>query len=218
MACRRTSRLAHLKGELIDLIYPRRTGPDQQPPQIDDSSLPIDPELLDTIESLLVQRAGEVESRIEAVDRKLLSLFSLTSLLAVLSLGAVAGAAGLIPIADKTERWIAWLAIVLIGYILIQLIWAVNATVSGLQPGGYATRNKQTISPFDGESVSDYRRRQITDALYTTEQREWATNFKVSHMKVALKAIRNIIVPLVGLFLVAGTLAIVKLQPPESSC
>lgn len=217
MARLRNLRLGRLIDELIDLIYPRRTGPDQPPPVFDESPLQIRPELLDIIETLLVQRAAEVESRMEAVDRKLLSLFSLTSLLAVLSLGTIAGAAGLIPISDKTESRTAWLAIAIIGYILVQLIWAVKATVSGLQPGEYAARNKLTISPTDTESVEDYRYRQVRDALYTTEQREWATNLKVSHLKVALKAIRNITVPLMALFLVAGILVYTKLQPPANS-
>lgn len=217
MARLRNLRLGHLIDELIDLIYPRRTGPDQPSPVFDESPLQIRPELLDIIETLLVQRAAEVESRMEAVDRKLLSLFSLTSLLAVLSLGTIAGAAGLIPISDKTESRTAWLAIAIIGYILVQLIWAVKATVSGLQPGEYAARNKLTISPTDTESVEDYRYRQVRDALYTTEQREWATNLKVSHLKVALKAIRNITVPLMALFLVAGILVYTKLQPPANS-
>ena len=216
MACLRIPKLERLIEEVIDLIFPRRTGPDQPPPEFDESPYPVRKELLDAIENLLVQRAAEVESRIEAVDRKLLSLFSLTSLLAVLSLGTIAGAAGLIPITDHTERKIAWLAIAIIAYILVQLIFAVNATVSGLQPGQYAVRYKMTILPSDTESVDDYRRRQIRDGLYMTEQREWTTNRKVSHLKVALKALRNIVVPLVLLFLVAGVLAYIKLAPKES--
>ena len=146
------------------------------------------------------------------VDRKLLSLFRLTSLIATLATVLLAGAAGLIPGVQQDERTLAWAAIGLILYMMVQLICAVNSTIRGLEASRYASQTKTTLMPLGGERAHGYRRRQLRDVMYVTEQHEWATNRKVTHMKVAYRAIRNTVLPLAGLIAIATALAYMKLQ------
>ena len=70
---------------------------------------------------------------------------------------------------------------------------------------------KSSILPLDLETVHSYKRRQIRDIMYVTDQHDWATNRKVEQMQIAYKAIRNTAVPLVGLTVVATILACTRL-------
>lgn len=203
--------LSFLAVQALDCIWPRITGPREKPPKFDEQYYGISPELLEAVENNVTQRMAQAENRMVAVDRKLLALFRLTSLLATLSVALLAGAAGLFPTVKDTERTVAGISIILITYAMIQLICAARATIKGLEASRYASQTKETILPLDREADHAYRRRQIRDVIYVTEQHEWATNRKVSHMQVAYRAIRNTILPLIGLMATAAVLAYVRL-------
>ena len=204
--------LRNFGNQAVDLLWPRITGIKESPPVFDEQPPDVPPELLDTVELMLSQRITQAENRMVTVDRKLLPIFRLTSLLATLVTALLAGAASLIPGVQQDERTLAWAAIGLILYMMVQLICAVNSTIGGLEASRYASQTKATLIPLRGERANDYRRRQFRDVIYVTEQHEWATNLKVSHMKVAYRAIRNTVLPLVGLIAVATTLAYMKLH------
>ncbi len=199
--------------QIIDLIWPRITGPQEGKPVSGGKRHSIAPELLEAIENNVIQLMAQAESRMDTVDRKLLSLFGLTSLLATAAIALMVGAAELANTDEDIERCLAWIAITFILYSMVQLICGVNATISGLKPSGYASQTTETILPLDLETVHSYKRRQISDVMDVTDQREWATNRKVSHMKVAYRAISNTVPPLVGLICIATILAYTKLGP-----
>ena len=203
--------LKYLKNQAIDLIWPRLIGPQEKPPELDEQPHVISRELLEVVEKILVQRMVQAENRMVAVDRKLLPLFRLTSLLATLTAVSLAGAAGLIPTNEGAEQALVWVAVCLILYGMIQLICAVNATIRGLEASRYASQTKESILPLDRERTLSYRRRQVRDVMYVTEQHDWATNRKVSHMMVAYRAIRNSVLPLVGLIATATVLVSMRL-------
>lgn len=203
--------LNFLAVQALDCIWPRITGPREKPPTFDEQYCGIASELLEAVEDNMTQRMAQAENRMVAVDRKLLALFRLTSLLATLAIALLAGAAGLIPTVEDTERILAGTSIVLITYTMVQLICAARATIKGLEASRYASQTKETILPLDRESEHEYRRRQIRDVIYVTEQHEWATNRKVSYLQVAYRAIRNTILPLMGLMATAMVLAYVRL-------
>lgn len=205
------ARLKCLKDQAIDFIWPRLTGPQEKPPELDEQPHVISGELLEVVEKILVHRMVQAENRTVTVDRKLLSLFRLTSLLATLTAVTLAGAARFIPTNKGAEQAFVWVAIWLILYAMIQLICAVNATIQGLEASGYASQTKGTILPLDRERALAYRRRQVRDVMYLIEQHEWATNRKVSHMLIAHRAIRNSVLPLVGLIVTATVLVSMKL-------
>ena len=194
------------------MLWPRITGDEESPPVIDQQPPYILPELLDSVETMLTKRMMQAENRMETVDGKLLSLFRLTSLLATLVIALLAGAAGLIPNVLQDERALVWAAIGLILYMVVQLICAVNSTIKGLEASGYASQSKATIMPLARETVFEYKRRQFRDIIFVAEQNEWKTNQKVSHMKVAHRAIRNTVLPLIGLIAIVATLTFMKLH------
>ena len=211
MATRLRNLPGWLQDQLLDLIWPRVTGPKELLPQLDEYDYNIAPELLDTVETISVQQMTQTENRMAAVDRKLLALFRLTSLLAMLVSVLLAGAAGLITRVDQNERILATVAIGLIVYAMLQLVRAVKATINGLEASRYASQTKETILPIKGESVDSYRSRQVRDILYVIEQHLWATNNKVNYMQLALRAIKNTLVPLAGLIIAAIFLACLRL-------
>ena len=212
MAHRLKSFLRNLGVQSGDMLWPRITGDEEKSPVIDEQPPYIFPELLATVENMLTQRMTQSETRTATVDGKLLSLFRLTSLLATLVIALLAGAAGLIPSVQREERSLVWAAIGLILYMVAQLICAVNSTIKGLEASGYVSQTKATIMPLPGETVYQYKRRQFRDIIFVAEQNEWRTNQKVSHMKVAHRAIRNTVFPLVGLIGVVATLTFMKLH------
>ena len=196
---------------IADLIWPRITGPREEMPGWSETRHSILPELLEAVENIVIQRMVQAESRMAAVDRKLLSLFRLTSLLATIAIALLAGATRLIYTNEDVERYLALGAIVLILYSMLQLICGMNATIQGLEASRYASQTKDTILPLDLETAHSYKRRQIRDIMDVTDQHEWATNRKVDHMKIAYKAIRNTALPLVGLTVIATILACTRL-------
>ena len=212
MADRLNFSFRNLGDQAADLLWPRITGGKESSPVIDEQPPYILPELLDPVENMLTLRMAQAENRTATVDGKLLSLFRLTSLLATLVAALLAGAAGLIPSVQQDEGVLVWAAIGLISYMVVQLICAVNSTIRGLEASGYASQTKATIMALPGETVYEYRRRQFRDIIYVAEQNEWKTNQKVSHMKVAHRAIRNTVLPLVGLIAVVATLAFMNLH------
>ncbi len=203
--------LKKLIDQSMDCVWPRITGPQEKPPEFDEQPHVISRQLLDAVEKILIQRMVQAENRSVAVDRKLLSLFRLTSLLATLTAVALAGAAGFIPTNKGAEQAFVWVAVGLILYAMIQLICAVRATIQGLEASGYASQSKETILPLDRERTLAYRRRQVRDVMFLTEQHDWATNRKVSHMLIAHRAIRNSVLPLVGIIVTATILVSMKL-------
>ena len=211
MAHRLTSILDSHWAQLLDFIWPRITGGKETRPQFQEQGHSIAPEMIDAIETILSNQMTQSENRMTAVDRKLLSLFRLTSLLATLVIALLAGAAGLISKIDQNEQIAAGVAIILILYTMLQLILAVRATISGLEASRYASQTKETILPLEEEHLDSYRNRQIRDIIYVIEQHQWATNSKVSHMQVAYRAIRNTIVPIVGLIASATYLAYLRI-------
>jgi hypothetical protein len=54
-----------------------------------------------------------------------------------------------------------------------QLLWAVKATVSRLQPGNTRPRLNELSLQSMMNRRPNYQSRQIAGALYTTDQREW---------------------------------------------
>ena len=196
---------------IADLFWPRITGPREEMPVWGEIRHSILSELLEAVEKIVIQRMAQAESRMVTVDRKLLSLFRLTSLLATIAIALLAGATGLIRADEDMERHLALTAIVLILYSMLQLICGMNATIRGLEASRYASQTKDTIFPLDLETVHSYKRRQIRDIMYVTDQHEWATNRKVEYMQIAYKAIRNTALPLVGLTVVATILACTRL-------
>ena len=188
----------------IDIVWPRTAGSKENPPEFEEELPDISQELLDRIENTLIQQAPLSQNRMVAVDRKLLSLFGLTSLLAALTTAFLAGAAGIIPgNTDRTEKILVWIGTTFLLYIMVQLARAVLATIKGLERSDYASQTKETMLQFGKETESEYRRRQIRDVTYVSEQHEWATNRKVEHIQVAYRAIRNTIPPFAGVVIVA---------------
>ena len=213
MAHRLISFFRNVADAAADILWPRITGGEDSPPGIDQQPPYILPELLDSVEKMLTQRMTHSENRMTTVDGKLLSLFRLTSLLATLLVVALlAGATGLIASVQQDEGTLIWAAIGLILYMVVQLICAVNSTIKGLEASGYERQSKATIMPLTRETVFEYKRRQFRDMIYVAEQSEWRTNQKVSHMKVAHRAIRNTVLPLMGLIAVVVTLTFLKLH------
>jgi len=196
---------------IVDLIWPRITGPREKMPAWSETRHSIPPELLEAVENTAIQRMVQAESRMAVVDRKLLSLFRLTSLLATIAIALLAGATGLIHTDEDVELYLALAAIPLILYSMLQLMCGMNATTRGLEASIYASQTKDSILPLDLETVHSYKRRQIRDIMDVTDQHDWATNRKVEHMQIAYKAIRNTALPLVGLTVVATILACTKL-------
>ena len=196
---------------IADLVWPRISGPQEKMPLWGETPQSILPELLDGVENIVIQRMAQAESRMVTVDRKLLSLFRLTSLLATIAIALLAGATGLIRADEDVERYLALTAIILILYSMLQLICGMNATIRGLEASRYASQTKDSILPLDLETVHSYKRRQIRDIMYVTDQHDWATNRKVEHMQIAYKAIRNTALPLVELTVVATILACTRL-------
>ena len=212
MAHRLISFFRNLGNAAADMLWPRITGGEESSPVIDQQPPYILPELLDSVETMLTKRMTQAENRMATVDGKLLSLFRLTSLLATLVIALLAGAAGFIPNVLQDERALVWAAIGLILYMVVQLICAVNSTIKGLEASGYASQSKATIMPLARETVFEYKRRQFRDIIFVAEQNEWKTNQKVSHMKVAHRAIRNTVLPLIGLIAIVATLTFMKLH------
>ena len=207
MACVMTE----LRDRVVDFVWPRATGSQENPPDYFDGPFGLTANLLDEVEEMLLQRMPQAENRMVAVDRKLLSLFSITSLLATITIAILIGAAGLTPTEDQHERILALPAIVLILYGILQLTRALSATVQGLERSRYALQSKVTIMPLEGEDLIQYKERQISDIIYVTEQHEWATNRKVTQLAVAYRAIRNATISLAGLVAVALALAYLRL-------
>ena len=202
-----------LRDGAMDIVWPRTTGGNEKPPEFEEGLPDISQELLDRIENTLNQQAPLAQNRMVAVDRKLLSLFGLTSLLATLTTALVAGAAGIIPgNVERTEKILVWVGMSFLLYIVIQLVRAVLATIKGLERTDYASQTKETMLQFGKETESEYRRRQIRDVTYVSEQHEWATNRKVEHIQVAYRAIRNTVPPFAGVVIISVTFAFIRIN------
>lgn len=211
MATQLKGLVASIGDQFVDLFWPRITGPRELPPKFDEQAYNIRPELLDTVETMLVHQMTQAENRMASVDRKLLALFRLTSLLAMLVSVLLAGAASLITRVDQNESILASIAIMLIVYAMLQLVRAVKATINGLEASRYASPTKGTILPLKEEEADSYRNRQIRDILYVIDQHLWATNNKVNQMQLAYRSIKNTLLPLVGLIVAAICLAYLRL-------
>ena len=205
--------LIRLRDGAIDFAWPRTTGSKENPPQFEEKLPDISQELLDRIENTLIQQAPLSQNRMVAVDKKLLSLFGLTSLLATLTTAFLAGAASIIPgNVERTEKILIWVGMSFLLYIMVQLTRAVLATIKGLERSDYASQTKDTMLQFGKETESEYRRRQIRDVTYVSEQHEWATNRKVEHIQVAYRAIRNTIPPFAAVVIVAVAFALMRVN------
>ena len=205
--------LIRLRDGAIDFVWPRKTGSKENPPQFEEKLPDISQELLDRIENTLIQQAPLSQNRMVAVDKKLLSLFGLTSLLATLTTAFLAGAASIIPgNVERTEKILIWVGMSFLLYIMVQLTRAVLATIKGLERSDYASQTKDTMLQFGKETESEYRRRQIRDVTYVSEQHEWATNRKVEHIQVAYRAIRNTIPPFAAVVIVAVAFALMRVN------
>ena len=205
--------LRAIRDGAIDLVWPRTAGSKEKPPEFEEELPEISQELLDRIESALTQQAPLSQNRMVAVDRKLLSLFGLTSLLATLTTAFLAGAASIIPgNVERTEKILIWIGMLFLLYIMVQLTRAVLATIKGLERSNYASQTRDTMLQFGQESESEYRRRQIRDVMYVSEQHEWATNRKVEHIQVAYRAIRNTIPPFAVIVIVAVVFALMRVN------
>ena len=203
--------MTELRDKVIDFFWPRSTGSQESPPGYFDGPFELTVDLSDEVKEMLFQRMPQAENRMVAVDRKLLSLFRITSLLATITIAVLVGAAGLTPSGEPQERILASIAIVLILYGILQLTCALSATVRGLERSRYARQSKETLMPLEGEDLSQYKERQISDIIYVTEQHEWATNRKVTQLAIAYRAIRNATISLVGLVGVALIVAYLRL-------
>ena len=213
MACSSHGLLRSLRDGAIDFVWPRTAGSKEKPPEFEETSPEISQELLDRIENTLNQQAPLAQNRMVAVDRKLLSLFGLTSLLATLTTALVAGAASIIPgNVERTEKILVWVGMSFLLYIVIQLVRAVLATIKGLERTDYASQTKETMLQFGKETESEYRRRQIRDVTYVSEQHEWATNRKVEHIQVAYRAIRNTVPPFAGVVIISVAFAFIRIN------
>ena len=197
----------------VDLVWPRATGSKEKPPEFEEELPYVSQELLDRIENTLIQQAPLSQNRMVAVDRKLLSLFGLTSLLAALTTAFLAGAASIIPgNVEQTEKILVWVGMSFLLYIMVQLTRAVLATIKGLERSDYASQTKETMMQFGQESEPEYRRRQIRDVTYVSEQHEWATNRKVEHIQVAYRAIRNTVPPFAGIVIIAVVFVFMRIN------
>ena len=159
----------NFRDKLSDWIWPRRTGPRESQPKGEcapDGS----EEILIKVEEYARAFATREEEREKTTDRKLFSLFSISSVASSVIIAGLIGAATVtLPETTSGLKYLVTPAIVLIGYIALQLLIAVGNTVQGLSARGYLSANADSVLPNEEDDKGKYMARQH-DENHQTEQ------------------------------------------------
>ena len=188
----------------LDWIWPHLEGDAEPHPQNRDYFRAKHAHLLNEMERILASRLDQAEERVQSVESKLMALLTLTSVLSAVVMAGLAAAATLGAV-KKDDRIFAWVAILLVGYVALQLLCLLWATVSGLERKSYKQLSPDDIAPQDGEACDAYRVRLLNLQVNYMCWNEWVVNQKVSKMEVAHLALKNavtvsfILIVLVGL-------------------
>ena len=193
---------------VIDMLWPRLTGEPEKQPNRDEERLDANDSLAEEVKRMLIVRLEQSETRSEAVDRKLLSLFRTTSIFATVSIAIFTGAANLTTLNPDVNRPLVWLSMATILYGFVQLFHATKSTLQGLRASGYERLGKDSLIPTEFDNNTTYNSRQIPLLMNIVEQNEWATNKKVSCMELAYTSIRNALFSLPVLMVLASAIAI----------
>ena len=203
-----------VSGPVIDLFWPRLTGPTEKEPSCPDSLDASHRDYLDDLERHLPILSTIREERSRTVDRKLLALLTLTAIFSA-AVTASLVAAATIRTSISAGHLIVVLVTFVIYYILVQLLCSLLATLKGLVRREYQVVPLEALSPLKGENNNTYRTRLINLQIQAMYQNEWAINQKVSQMAVAHRALKNALGGALLLLSLAAGVAILQVISPS---
>ena len=193
----------------VDRIWPRITGRRESFPTNREFTLGGSDDILLKAEEYAHALAAKAEERETTIDRKLFSLFSLSTVASSVMIAGLIGAATIaIPDATTAPKYLVIPAIVLVGYIALQMLIAVRNTVKGLSARPYRRATPESVVPKEDDDKAKYVTRQLNEMMNIIKENDWITNRKVEDMKVAHTALANTAWAATGLLVIALALAL----------